>query len=399
MRTRVFATIFVVLILPYFGINGAVKIQNGAELTIYTYESLLADPGFDYAEAFATYANLDSGSINVVLLADAGSIVTRAAVEKSDPVADILIGIDNVLVSQARELNILTPYVANGINNLEPGLVDSLASDYLLTPYDYGVISLWFLQDSLNGTIDPASFDLNVLMTDEFSSQLIVQNPALSSPGLGFLLSSIALYGDDSGVDGLIEGDWEDYWRALSVHTRLTSSWGEAIDLLYTDESRSMMVSYSTSPAYGACLFDDTTTTSILPSIDGNLYGWQQVEGIGLVRNADHTDLAKEFIDWFISEELQSEIHLNNWVYPAHKDIEEPECYSAAIPHSSITPLNQQITSEQLSNNLENWLDTWEIVWAEGPENEDNLIQDIVPVSHLFFMGLLVLVPLRRRKH
>lgn len=281
-------------------VSSQIEIDQETQLTIYTYDSLLADPGYAFDRAFEAHKGLPNNSVEVVLLSDAGSIVTRAASEKGDPVADVLIGIDNALVSQARDLDILTPYQPDGTENLLDGLVEGLADDFLLTPYDYGVISLWFLQNEFTSGIDTSSFSLEDILEDNLDSQLIVENPLLSSPGLGFLLSTIAMYGPDNtdtADGGLIEGDWVDYWRQLSVETSLTSSWGDAISQLYTPEAnKSMMVSYTTSPAYGACLFDDYTTTALLPSINGQLYGWQQIEGIGLVNGAPNAELAKDFI-------------------------------------------------------------------------------------------------------
>ena len=144
-------------------------------------------------------------------------------------------------------------------------------------------------------------------------------DPRLSSPGLGFLLHTIGIFGDeDSGIDGVIEGDWEAYWNELSDNYRLSASWGDAFNLLYTEEEgRPMMVSYTTSPAYGACLYDDPSSKSILSNELNTKWGWQQIEGIGLAKNAPHEQLAKEFIDWFITSEVQSQIYLNQWVYPA----------------------------------------------------------------------------------
>jgi len=376
--------------------ENSIKQNADSALTIYTYESLLADPGYAYDRAFEQYAGLPNGSVNVVLLDDAGSILTKAVSEKADPVADVLIGIDNALVSQARQQDILTPYQPKEADKLVSGLVDGLASDYLLTPYDYGAIALWYLKQAFNSSIDTSSLKLNDLLQNEVRNQLIVENPNLSSPGLGFLLSTIAMFGDNAGVDSMIQGGWRDFWRQLSDGTKLSPSWGDAISLLYTKEAkRSMMVSYSTSPAYGACLYNDTSTAAVLPTINGTQYGWQQIEGLGVVKNAPHEALAKEFIDWFISEELQSQIHLNQWMYPARAGITAPDCYDAAIDPSTITPLNDRIPQNLLANNLTSWLDDWEVAWTEGTSGSFGLPFDTVGI---FATLILIPVLLRRKK-
>ncbi len=335
------------------------------KLTIYTYNSLLADPGFAYDRAFEVYAGLPSNSIKVVLLDDSAQIITRATTEKANPQADVLIGIDNANIGIARSNDILEAYEAKGLDALKDGLVEGLAPDHLLTPYDYGVISLWYLNNKFTGNINSTEFVLNDLLDQNIANQLVVENPSLSSPGLGFLLSTIAVFGDDeTGVTGLIDGDWEQYWSDLSQNAGLVPSWGDALDLLYTDESsKSMMVSYTSSPAYGNCIWADNSSSALLSTEGGDYNGWQQIEGIGLVKNAPHKELAKEFIDWFISDELQTEIYKNQWMSPAKADITRPDCYDIVTPEEEINALNTQIPVQTLNDNLEDYLNRWELAW------------------------------------
>ena len=132
--------------------------------------------------------------------------------KKDSPIADVLIGIDNVLVNQIRELDLLTPYQPSNSQNLDQELVSGLASDYLLTPYDFGVISLWHLNNSFTNSINANEFQLNDILSPDFQNQLIIQNPQLSSPGLGFLLSTIALFGDKvTSLDS--NNEWDNFWR------------------------------------------------------------------------------------------------------------------------------------------------------------------------------------------
>ncbi|MDH5401393.1 MAG: thiamine ABC transporter substrate-binding protein [Candidatus Heimdallarchaeota archaeon] len=363
-----------------------------AQLTIYTYDSLLADPGYQFDRQFETYQGLPYGSVEVVLFEDAASIIIQASAEKSNPIADVLIGIDNILIEKARNQDILQPYVSTQLNYLEDGLVQELASDNLLTPYDYGIISLWYLNDRLP-SINPGSFVLEDLLTEELSNQIIIQNPLLSSPGLGFFLWTIGIYGDpEIDLDGVIDGNWREFWDMAAENFHLTSSWGEAFELLYTEESgKSIMVSYTTSPAYGACLYDDYSTSALLSNEQGNTWGWKQIEGLGLVKNSDNQDLAKEFIDWFVSEEVQNEIYMNQWMYPSRSNIQQPSCYSDVIQPNTIYPLNTRITTDILESNLDNWLSEWEIVWVEGYDPA------FLNFNYLLFFSVLLILPIIRR--
>ena len=79
------------------------------------------------------------------------------------------------------------------------------ASNRLL-PVDYGFVNLnadaaWF---EAAGTPLPETLD--DLTKPEYAGLLVAPNPATSSPGLAFLLTTIARFGEDGYLD---------YWQAL----------------------------------------------------------------------------------------------------------------------------------------------------------------------------------------
>lgn len=363
MKPHRFIVIFVVFLI---GAGLAVPIQTVAQsekLTIYTYDSLLADPGFDIEGNFSAYAGIPRDNIEIIRFEDAGSILTRAIAEKDSPVADVLIGLDNVLVHQARAADILQPYQPTGAEGLREGLVEDLAEDYLLTPYDYGVFAVWYDESRFLGFQD--NFSLDDLRTEEIAKQLIVENPQVSSVGLGFLLWSIAEYGDT--VLGNDSSSWKDFWIDLAKYdTRLTPSWGDALDLFFdSSANRSMMVSYTTSPAYGECNFGGDTTEAVITQTEDGYTGWFQIEGIGLTKGSDNPDLAKKFIDWFISPDVQEQIYFHQYMYPALDKVEMPQCYvDSTIDKNLITPLNSRIPPSVINETLNEWLEDWEEVWA-----------------------------------
>ena len=109
MRKSITLGLVLLMILLPVGMNsqGYNYAIEDYSLVIYTYESLLADPGYDYISAFSNFSGIPEEEIQVILLDDANSVVTQAALEKNNPVADVLIGIDNVLIHTAKEEGIL----------------------------------------------------------------------------------------------------------------------------------------------------------------------------------------------------------------------------------------------------------------------------------------------------
>jgi thiamine transport system substrate-binding protein len=345
--------------------------QEDAELTIYTYESLLADPGYDFVEGYANYSGINKENINLVTFDDANSIVTQAALEKENPSADVLIGLDNVLIHTAKTEKILEPYESPGLENISSSLISNLDPQNYIVPYDYGIIALYYDSTRINESNTPGLTELTLdsLLEKDIDKKLIVEDPTLSSPGLGFLLWTIAVYGDPQlEIDGLLKEDWRDWWLEAKSDLRIATSWGAAFTEWYDPkQNRPIMVSYGSSPAYNAVLYNDTTTGALLTHENGQNNAWLQIEGLGLVKNAPNPETAKDFIDWFLSTDLQDHIATNNWMYPANTEAKiHPKFQANAINPDEVDLLNEILTPSTLHNNLEKWKEDWENIMSEG---------------------------------
>ena len=367
---------FIVVLLFLLVINSQIsvkseKVQTDNVLTIYTYDSLLADPGYDFIGAFANHSGISKDDINLVLMSDANQIVTQAALEKDNPVADVLIGVDNVLIHSAKEENLLQKYDSPELVNISSDLIDNLDSEKFVLPYDFGIISFYYDMNRINSTTNPeiTNITLEEIIEYDLDKKLIVQDPTLSSTGLGFLLWTIAVYGDpEIGFSGMLDQDWRNWWNVTKDDLRIAPSWGAAFSEWYEgEENRPIMVSYGTSPAYSACLYDDTSQGAFLSHENGTQNGWLQIEGIGLVNNAPHEELAKDFIDWFLSKDLQDNIAENNWMYPANEYAEVSSTFNeSAINPDDVNILNSLISSETIETNLEKWQEDWETLMSSG---------------------------------
>ena len=332
---------------------------------------MLADPGYDFIGAFANHSGILRDEIDLVLLSDANQIVTQASLEKDNPVADVLIGVDNVLIHNAKKNDLLQQYDSPELVNISSDLIDNLDSEKYVLPYDFGIISFYYDMNRINSTTNPeiANITLEEIIEYDLDKKLIVQDPTLSSTGLGYLLWTIAVYGDpEIGFNGILNQDWRDWWKATKDDLRIAPSWGAAFSEWYEGgENRPIMVSYGTSPAYSACLYDDTSQGAFLSHENGTENAWLQIEGIGLVKNAPHEDLAKVFIDWFLSKDLQDNIAENNWMYPANEYAEISSTFNeSAIDPDDVNILNSLISSEIIGTNLELWKEDWETLMSSG---------------------------------
>ena len=194
-----------------------------------------------------------------------------------------------------------------------------------------------------------------------------------------------------------------DWWREAKEDLRITSSWSDAFSVYYTPgENRPMMVSYGSSPAYDVCHPDygvgegNPPPSAAVVSHENPTFlamimenAWLQIEGIGLVNGAPHETEAKKFIDWFLDTELQDNIPLNNWMYPANIHANIPSCFAAnSIGYNVL--LNDILTPDLIRDNLDDWLKDWEAEVAS--------FSSLVIVMITLFTSTMVYFAARRRK-
>ncbi|MCE7741049.1 MAG: hypothetical protein GOP50_01200, partial [Candidatus Heimdallarchaeota archaeon] len=118
-RVAIILLLFSLILFPSQATSEAVEINaDDYSLVIYTYESLLADPGYDFISAYASFSGLSADEINIVYMEDANSVLSKAILEKDAPTADVLIGLDNVMIHDAKEEGILQIYDSPTLVNI-----------------------------------------------------------------------------------------------------------------------------------------------------------------------------------------------------------------------------------------------------------------------------------------
>ena len=158
-------------------------------LVIYAYDSFVSDWGTGpvvipkFEEKYGIKVDLRSPG-------DSGQMLTKAILEKNSPVADVIIGIDNNMLAKALKENILQPYKSENLKDVSSSLLFDESN--CLTPYDYGFFSI--IYDSKKITNPPES--LEDLLSPGYENSIILMDPRTSSPGLGFLLWTVKVYGD-----------------------------------------------------------------------------------------------------------------------------------------------------------------------------------------------------------
>lgn len=314
-----------------------------ATLTVMTHDSFAASE-----EVIRAFEEANNVKITFLKSGDTGSALNKAILSKDAPLADVFYGVDNTFLSRALAAGIFEPYASPELANIAAEF--KLDPENRALPVDFGDVCLnydkaWFAE---KGLAVPQSLD--ELTRPEYKDLLVVENPATSSPGLSFLMATIAKYGDP----GYIE-----YWKALRANgVSVVDGWETAY---YTNFSASsgqgpqpLVVSYASSPAaevvFASEPLDESPTASILEGC------FRQVEFVGILKGSQNRALAEKFVDFMLGATFQQDMPLNMFVYPVNGQAQLPEAF---IKYAQIAPSPATLAPELIDAKREAWIEAW----------------------------------------
>lgn len=342
---RFWALALALLFLGSLGAQHRVGAQE--ELTVYSYDSI----EWWMKEIVPIFEQKYGVKVNLVLIGDAGEVLNRLILEKDNPQADVVIGIDNSYLAKAIDAGVLEPYQPANADVIPGWIIEKFDPTFHLTPYDYGYIAINYRKDMVQNP--PTS--LEDLTKPEWKGKLIIEDPRTSSPGMAFLLWTVAVYGDD----------WLYYWEKLKENdVQIVKGWSEAWGA-FVEGEYPLVLSYAASPA-ATVYYENNTNIGAVAFKEGN---YLQIEGAGIVKGAKNRELAEKFIEFLISEEAQEKLPLNQWMYPVNKNVELPEVFQyAAEVEKPVT-----VDSAEIEKNYETWLNQWTQLMVEDKSPDEIL--------------------------
>jgi len=278
---------------------------------------------------------------------DANETLNKALLTAGDPQGDVIFGIDDSILSRALDGDLLEAYRSPELSALEP---DFSNPDPHVTPVDHGEVCLnvdrgWFAAHHL-----PPPRGLADLVLRRYRKLLVVENPATSSPGLAFLLATIATFGDR----------WEAYWRGLRANGVLAvDGWEEAYTQQFSGAAgspgkRPIVVSYASSPAAEVIFASKPPATAPTAAVEGGCY--RQVEYAGILRGAHNEEGARKLIDFMLSERFQADVPGSMFVYPVRAGVPLPPAFVkyAIVPQDPL-----QLPAAEIDANRDRWIARW----------------------------------------
>ncbi|MBN2677294.1 MAG: thiamine ABC transporter substrate-binding protein [Anaerolineaceae bacterium] len=315
------------------------------ELRIMTHDS------FAISESIIHMFEEENG-IKVVFMksGDTGTLLNRAILTSASPEADLLYGIDNTYLSRALSADLFEPYHSEILSSVPVEFI--LDQNKFVTPIDYGDVCinydrLYFSKHNL-----AVPHDLAELIQEEYRGLLVVENPATSSPGLAFLLTTIQRFGEDGYLD---------FWNSLKTNgVVVVNDWSTAYYTNFSGSSgrglQPMVVSYNTSPAaevyFAETPIDDPPTASITaPSTC-----FRQIEFAGILKGTPNRSLAALFIDHMLGIPFQEDIPLQMFVFPVLPNATLPPVFQNTI---SLVGQPAMLSPELIAEMRDGWIQAW----------------------------------------
>lgn len=293
------------------------------EVTLLAYDAFTPKEGI-----FDVFTAATGAKVKVVTGGDSGVLISKAILTAGTPEGDVLWGLDNTLLSRAQKDDLLTSY--------EP--VDT---GDICVNYD----KQWFASRD----IAPPKF-FEDLALPAYKNLLVVQDPVASSPGLGFLLGTIAHFGVDK---------WQNYWKSLKENgVRVSPDWTSAYTIDFSGSSGKgkypLVVSYGSSPPAEVLYAEkpiDTPPTAVIESTC-----FRQTEYVGALRGTRNPNLAAQLISYLLDVPFQESMPLSLFVFPVNKNATLPDLFTkfAVAPKNPLT-----LDPTDIEKNRDAWLNSW----------------------------------------
>jgi thiamine transport system substrate-binding protein len=338
---------------------------DGTTLTILDHGAFSA-----FGDAAAQFEALTGAKVEHIEADDTGSALNRAILDKGAPSADVIYGLDNVLLARAEDAGILEPYTPRLAARVAPQFVFfGSPAQWPATPVDHGYIAV-------NADLQHPDLEgVNVTTLDDVrdhADHFVTQDPNTSSVGLGFLLATIGTYGDARRMLCAEEScGWQGYWTDLfEGGVLVTSGWTEAYEQHFSggygpsiggQGDKAIVTSYSESPAYEA--YYERPVEQLATVVTAPSSTFQQIQTMAILDGTPHRAAAQAWIEFTLTDAFQELAAPGNAVYPIVESIDVTATYRGLDPEPGSfepTTFSYRLAGDSLDGWLREWTDLCE---------------------------------------
>ncbi len=311
----------------------------GTTVTLLTHDSFSLSP-----ETLAVFTESTGVTVELLGMGDAGALVSQACLTAGEPLGDVLFGIDNTFLQRGLDCDLFEAYESPGLADV----ADHFELDDLhrVTPIDFGDVCLNYWIDAFDETLPPPT-SLEDLTDSRYAGMLVVQSPETSSPGLAFLLATIAHFGDG----------WEKYWSELRANDlSVTAGWEDAYygEFAAGGGERSLVVSYASSPPAEVIYADPPVDTPPTGVVTESCY--RQIEFAGVLKGAANPAGARALVDFMLTPTFQNDVPLNMFVFPVADSASLPGEF---VEHAQLADDPHMLDPAEVEAHRNDWTDRW----------------------------------------
>jgi thiamine transport system substrate-binding protein len=317
-----------------------------SEIVLMTHDSFAVSD--DVLAAFTEETGI---TVRILTSGDAGTMINQAVLTKDNPVADVLFGVDNTFLSRALDADLFEPYESLGLEEVPDEF--QLDPEHRVTPVDYGDVCLNYDKEYFAAADLPIPASLADLAKPEYAGLLVVEHPATSSPGLAFLLATIAEFGEDGDYT------WKDFWDELVANdVFVASGWEEAYGTVFSGGAgtgdRPLVVSYASSPPAEVLFATESVEEAPTGVITDGAF--RQIEFAGVLAGAKSPQGARRFIDFLLSLAFQEDMPLNMFVFPVNEEAALPSVF---LENTEIPADPLSVPPDEIGTDRERWIEEW----------------------------------------
>jgi thiamine transport system substrate-binding protein len=312
-------------------------------LTVMGHDSFVVSESV--VEAFEAEYNVD---VRFLQAGDTGTALNKAILARGNPLADVFYGVDNTFLTRALEEDIFLPYDSPALQAIPDRF--QLDPQHRALPVDYGDVCLNFDKAYFEAEDLAPPANLEALLEPAYADLLVVENPATSSPGLAFLLATIANFGEEGYLS---------YWQALVDNGVLVvNDWDSAYYSEFTlhGGGRPLVVSYGSSPPAEVLFAEETPEVAPTGVITADESCFRQIEFVGILNGTENEALAQLWVDFMLSTTFQEDMPLNMFVFPVLPEAGLPPVFTE---HYVIPETTAELEPDTISQNRQAWIEAW----------------------------------------
>lgn len=338
-KHRVLCLILAIVLITALPVLGRGNQEKSSDvLVVYAYDSFTGDWGAG-PEVIKAFEEETGIQVQLVSAGSGGELLQRLKLEERSPRADVIVGLNDYTLHEALDSGLFESYASSALQDI-PSFIKFDETNTLL-PFNYGNFA--FIADTEKLSTTPLS--LEDLVSPDYRNKIILIDPRTSSVGLGLLLWTISVYGEQ----------YLSWWEAVKPNVlTIAESWSSAYGL-FTEGEAPLVISYTTSPVYHV-LYENSTRFQTLLFEEGHA---MTIEGVAILKSSQQKDKAKQFVDYLLTK-AQETVAVANTMYPANSTTTLPAAFEyAPKPHMSLS-----IDDRTIEENLERWLSEWTTIMS-----------------------------------